>query len=250
MVATRPLIKGGWERRPWAGGYVSEDEDEVETAVESIVLAKAEDDLNSDDGQIVVIRPHVVENVGHVLGNMFQRIYHLVQRTREGDVAMAVDLDGNIRRLEGFLQLVMDYVSPLSLSMQDVSLGDVVQSLAQQVGDAVGHRVTIEGEVPADGRLLADAGRLARAFGLLCLRLRPQTGCEEAIRIKAAARTDARSLALVIMIPRGCISEPSSESEMQWAVAEKLLEIHGGVLQQSPTVSGGVLWEIMLPPQC
>ena len=100
----------------------------METAVESIVPAKAEAEVNSDDGQIVVIRPQVVENVGHVLGNMFQRIYHLVERTREGDVAMAADLDGSIRRLEAFLQLLMDYVSPLSLSVQGRVVGDVYRA--------------------------------------------------------------------------------------------------------------------------
>ena len=110
----------------------------METAVEPIVPAKADDEVNSDDGQIVVIRPRVVENVGHVLGNMFQRIYHLVERTRGGDIVVAVDLDSNIRRLEAFLQLLMDYVSPLTLSVQDVPLDDVVQSVARQVGDAVG----------------------------------------------------------------------------------------------------------------
>ena len=221
----------------------------METAVESIVPAKAEAEINSDDGQIVLIRPRVVENVGHVLGNMFQRIYHLIERTREGDVAMAADLDTSMRRLEAFLQLLMDYVSPVSLRVQDVSLADVVESVARQVGNAVGHPVTIESAVPADRLVLADAGRLARAFDLLRLRLCPQPGCEEAVRIEATTGMDALSLALVIRIPRGCLLEDSSESEIQWAVAEKLLEVHGGVLQQSSTVSGGVLWEIMLPLQ-
>ena len=150
----------------------------METAVESIVPAKAEAEINSDDGQIVLIRPRVVENVGHVLGNMFQRIYHLIERTREGDVAMAADLDTSMRRLEAFLQLLMDYVSPVSLRVQDVSLADVVESVARQVGNAVGHPVTIESAVPADRLVLADAGRLARAFDLLRLRLCPQPGCE------------------------------------------------------------------------
>lgn len=219
------------------------------TAVESSAVAKAESEISGDDGQIVVLQPHVVENAGHVLGNMFQRIYHLVERTHAGDVAMAVDLDSSIRRLEAFLQLLMDYVAPLSLSVQEVLSSDVVQSMAQQVDNAVGQPVTIEGEGPADGRLLVDAGRLARAFGLLRLRLRRQPGCEEAIRIKIARRTDVASLALTIVIPGGCVLESSSESEIQWAVAEKLLEIHGGMLEQSPTASGGVLWEIMLPLQ-
>lgn len=226
----------------------------MDTAVESITPVNAEPEptrgRGADDGQIVEIRPQVVESVGHVLGNMFQRIYHLVERTREGDVVMAADLEGNLRRLEDFLQLFIDYVSPLSLSLQYVPLADVVQSLAQQIGDAVGYPVKVETEGPRDGRLLVDAGRLARAFGLLRLQLRPEAGCDGALQVKTTARPSARSLTLVVTIPSGCLLGRSSTSEIEWSVAEKLLEIHGGTLQQSPTVSGEVLWEIMLPLQC
>jgi hypothetical protein len=146
--------------------------------------------------------------------------------------------------------LFIDYVSPLSLSLQYVPLADVVQSLSQQIGDAVGSPVKVETEGPRDGRLLVDAGRLARAFGLLRLQLRPEAGCGEAVQVKTTARPSARSLTLVVNIPSGCLLGRSSTSEIEWSVAEKLLEIHGGTLQQSPTVSGEVLWEIMLPLQC
>jgi hypothetical protein len=203
----------------------------------------------ADDGQIVVIRPQVVENVGHVLGNMFQRIYHLVERTRESDVVTAADLESSTRRLEGFLQLFMDYVSPLPLSLQYVSATDVAQSLARQLGDALSCAVKIDAKVPLDGRLLVDAGRLVRAFGLLRLQVRSEAGRSDAIQIKATARTGGRSLTLVAVLPGSYVSGRSSESEIQWSVAEKLLEIHGGALQQSSTASGEVLWQIMLPLQ-
>jgi hypothetical protein len=221
----------------------------VETGVESIAPAKVADAFNGDDGQIVVVRPRVLENVGHVLGNMFQRIYHLVERRRDVDAVMAADLDSSIRRLEAFLQLLMDYVSPLPLSLENVSLADVAQSLARHLGDASGWPVTIQGSVPADAQLLGDPGRLIQAFGLLGLQLCPATGGNETIQIRATTKTGPRSLALVVMLPRACVLERSSEGEIQWSVAEKLLDIHGGVLQQSSTISGGVLWEIMLPLQ-
>ena len=63
---------------------------------------------DADDDRIVVVRPQVIDNVGHVLGNMFQRIYHLVERTREHDLVTAADLESSTRRLEDFLQLLMD----------------------------------------------------------------------------------------------------------------------------------------------
>lgn len=220
----------------------------METAVESSAPAAPEEMSGGDDGQIVVVRPRVVDTVGHVLGNMFQRIYHLIDRTRQGDVAMGADLDSSIRRLESFLQLLMDYVSPLGLSLQDVSLGDVAESLAHQLGGAVGQALAVEGAGLGQGRLQVDAGRVTRAFDLLCSQLRPASG-PTAVQLTATAAGDTRSLTLVVKIPRGCLFERSSESEIRWAVAEKLLEMHGGMLQQSSTVSGDVLWEIMLPLQ-
>lgn len=220
----------------------------METAVESSAPVAAEEMCSGDDGQIVVVRPRVVDTVGHVLGNMFQRIYHLVDRTREGDVAVGADLDGSIRRLESFLQLLMDYVSPLTLSVQEVTLADVAESLAQQLGAAAGHAVRVGSAGLAQGRLLADAGRVTRAFSLLCSQVRPAPA-PAAIHLTATAASATRSFTLVVSIPRGCLFERSSESEIRWAVAEKLLEMHGGMLQQSSTVSGETLWEIMLPLQ-
>ena len=92
----------------------------VETAIGSTPGTEVEAEpqaRDADDDRIVVVRPQVIDNVGHVLGNMFQRIYHLVERTRENDLVTAADLESSTRRLENFLQLLMDYVSPLSLSL-------------------------------------------------------------------------------------------------------------------------------------
>ncbi len=203
----------------------------------------------TDDGQIVVVRPQVVENVGHVLGNLFQRIYHLIERARETDALTAEQLEGNTRRLEDFLQLVIDYVSPLSLSLRRVPGAEIAQSLARQLSDTTGGSVNIEVKLPSDGQLLVDPGRIARSFGLLASQF--QEGAREGrtIALSAAARPTGRWFVLTVAIPSGCVGARSSESEMQWAVAEKLLEIHGGSVQQKSTGSGEVLWEIVLPLQ-
>jgi signal transduction histidine kinase len=221
----------------------------VETVAESVPSTQAEDVVTGDDGQIVVVRPRVLDDVGHVLGNMFQRIFHLVERTGDRDTVIAADLESSLRRLEAFLQLLMDYVSPLSLSLQPVSLSDVAQSLAQQISAASGRPVTLTGSVPADAQFLGDAGRLSQAFGLLALQLRAAAGGNEAIEIRAATNSPSRVLALAVSLPPACIVERSSECEIQWSLAEKLLDIHGGVLRQGSTRAGGVLWEIMLPLQ-
>lgn len=199
-----------------------------------------------EDGQIVVVRPQVVENIGHVLGNLFQRIYHLVERSRETDAVTAADLESSTRRLEDFLQLVMDYVSPLALSYQEVSGTDVVQSLARQLSETVGCPVRVDARMPVEVRLFVDAGRLARAFALLATQIPPAR--DAGLDLKAAARVGGRSLSITAVIPARLMVPRTSEAEMQWAVAEKLLEIQGGALQQTAAL-GEMQWVITLPLQ-
>jgi len=211
------------------------------------VEAVAPDDV--DEGQIVVVRPQVVENVGHVLGNLFQRLYHLIGQTQEINTTIAAQLEDSTRQLDDFLQLALDYFSPLTLALQDIGATDVAQSLARQLSDAAGCSVRIDVRLLAEGRLLADPWRLARAFGLLGAQVGTDPSSADAIELKAVARPPGRTLALRVTIPRRLVRPSSSQLEMHWTVAQKFLELHGGALERKSLPSGEVLWEIALPLQ-
>jgi len=202
-----------------------------------------------DDGRIVLIRPQVMDNVGHVLGNLFQRIYHIAERTKETDAMRAADLESSTRRLEAFLQLVMDYVSPPSLSFQYVSAADILQSLARQISDVVVAAVKVSTPAALEERLLVDAGRLARAFALLAAQFQQRTIRDETVELTGWVRPAEPSLLLTVLASPRALPPRSAEAEMQWSVAERLLEMHGGTLQCRPTKSGEVSWEIALPLQ-
>jgi hypothetical protein len=203
----------------------------------------------ADDGQIVVVRPQVVENVGHVLGNLFQRMYHLIDRTREADAGTAAQLEASTHGLEDFLQLVIDYVSPLSLSLQRVPASEVVQSLARQLSDELGSSVAVDVELSVEHQLLIDPGRLARGFGLLARQLGEGGRGRETGTVAVWARPGSLSLAINVVLPSTYSRASSSVSEIEWSVAEKLLEIQGGSLLRKATPAGEVLWEIVLPLQ-
>ncbi|MFQ5664895.1 MAG: hypothetical protein ACE5I7_00535 [Candidatus Binatia bacterium] len=197
----------------------------------------------------MLVRPQVVEDVGHVLGNLFQRIYHLIGLTSATDAAVAAQLQCSTQHLEEFLQLAVDYFAPLSLKLEYLSGMEIAQGLARQMSDALGSSVMIGAKLPDGGRLLVDPGRLAHAFTLLALQLHADDGCKGGIEAKVLQKPAGRSMVLRASIPSRCVSTPSSEAEVQWAVAEKLLEIQGGSLQQKTVSSGEVLWEILLPFQ-
>jgi len=204
---------------------------------------------DGQDGQIVVVRSHVVETVGHVLGNMFQRMYHLIDISGESNATTAGELRSNVRTLEDFLQQVLDYFSPVSLVLQYISAAEVAQGLARQLSDTIGCTVKVDAKFPAEGQLLADPGRLARAFSLLTSRLRHAAGDDQGVPVRVVGENHGRVVHLTVVLPRTLLIPESSESEVRWAVAEKLLETHGGTLRPHGTSSGEVLWEIALPLQ-
>lgn len=207
----------------------------------------AQRDAHSEEAaQIVVVRPEVVDTVGHVLGNMFQRMYHLIEVSGDADAETATVLQASTRKLEDFLQLVMDYFSPVSLVLQRVPAAEVAQGLARQLSDAVGCAVKVDAKLPAESSLLVDPGRLARSFSLLGSHLREGVASDQ-VRVVGASL--GRSIRLTVQLPGTLVASESSESEVRWAVAEKLLETHGGTLQQQAMASGEVLWEIALPLQ-
>ncbi len=225
--------------------------EEVEGALRNIPAAGSSEGEGADEGQIVIIRPRVVEDVGHVLGNLFQRIYHLISQIRnpENGAAVVDQLEASTRQLEDFLQLVIDYVSPLYPALQYVAAAEAAQSLARQISDAVGCPVKVDARLSAEGQLLVDPGRLARSFGLLAMQLRAQPSADQNVEVHAVTRPPGRSLTLTVHLPHRWLPARTTAAEIQWAVAKKFLETHGGTLEEKPAASGEVLWEIVLPLQ-
>jgi len=200
-------------------------------------------------GSMVVVRPEVLDTVGHVLGNVFQRMYHLIDRVGEADSMTADELRGTAGRLEGFLQLLMDYISPAVPSLQNVSFPDIAQSFARGLSEAFGGRVRVHVNAPPGGEVLVDPAALARAFELLASLLHSRPGSDGSQSVLVALKTAPRWLELSVTLTEGMLAPGSSDSEMRWAVSAKLIEIHGGTLVQQTTPAGEARWEITLPLQ-
>lgn len=194
-----------------------------------------------ESGRLVVIRPRVVENAEHVLGNLFQRLYHGVERTRSLDAGVAEDLAASVDEVERCLQLVLDYVAPFPPALESVPVGEVAESLAQRVGERLGRKIDVACSV--DGAVLVDPGRLGRAFAQMVPRL--ASGAPGRVSLQVVATGESMGLHLqlagALLLPR------TSMAELQWAVAEKLIEIHAGGLEEQAGPSGEVQWSVSLP---
>jgi len=218
--------------------------------------ARSKEETTSDarlggeaDGQMVVVRPEVLDTVGHVLGNVFQRMYHLVDRVGEADPLTAEELRGTTGRLEGFLRLLLDYISPSVPSLQFVTFADVAQSFARRLSEAFGGRVRVHVNAPPGGQVLIDPAGLARAFELLASLLQGRPAADATQGISVNLQSGPRWLRLGVSLLDGMLAAPSSDSEMRWAVSEKLIETQGGTLVQQTGPSGEPRWEITLPLQ-
>ena len=200
-------------------------------------------------GQFVVIAPDVVDSIGHVLGNLFQRLYHLVDLSRTDGAAAGDDLAVATRHLEGFLRTALDYLCPTTLTYQNMSVEDVVGGWAHQIGARTGGRVETEVGTRLPGVLRIDPAALRRSFALLAARLSPAAVAGAPVRLRAAAGPGNCAVAVRTLLPAGAVGGASSEREVEWALAEKLIELHGGTLRELCSEQGGTTWEIVLPTQ-
>jgi len=197
--------------------------------------------------QFVVVTPEVVDSIGHVLGNLFQRLYHLVDVSRTDGAAAGDDLVMATRHLERFLRTALDYLCPTTLTYQDMSVAEVVDGWRHQIGETTGGRVETEGAAQVPGVLRVDPAVLRHSFALLASRLSPGAGAPA--RLRASGGPGDRAVVVRATLPPGAVGGASSEREVEWALAEKLIELQGGALRELCGDQGGTTWEIVLPVQ-
>ncbi len=134
------------------------------------------------------------------------------------------------------------------LTYQDMSVEDVVDGWGHQIGETTGGRVETERGTRVAGVLRLDPAALRRSFALLASRLLAG-GAGMPVRLHAAAGPDARVVVVTALLPAGAVGVASSEREVEWALAEKLIELQGGALRDLCDDQGGTTWEIVLPVQ-
>jgi hypothetical protein len=196
----------------------------------------------------VVVRPQVLETAGHVLGNLFQRIYHSIEQVRASASGLSDDLTVTSQQLEECLQLLLDYVAPLPPALQKVPARDIVRSLARHLEDTLDQPVKITGHLDPETEVMIDVARISRAFDLLAGRAEgavPNSIAGAAVEGKAGSGT----LSLLVSLQHHRPRTYNSLGELRWAVAEKLFEIHGGSVREEPGDAGDMQWNILLPLQ-
>jgi hypothetical protein len=184
---------------------------------------------------LVSVHPEVLRDAEHTLGNLFQRIYHATRLNREGLGPQADRLTAALEDLEGVVELVFDYVSPVELELRPIGLAQIAESLISQVRASAKGEVVF-GEFPA-ASVLADSRHLRRCFQLLGRACEHDWAAAEQVSVSVGHDAASEQAELLVSCTRASGSNGSRTDSLLWAVAARLIDLHGGVLEHTPSTA-------------
>jgi signal transduction histidine kinase len=206
----------------------------------------------------------VLAEIAHELGNFFHKLYYWSDYLKEKpgrsseDSTAAQMLESTIRNLEGFLKVSLDYFHPTQLSFTRMPVTDLLDGVLFQVRQHLnGTPISVPADQSERGRLrkaavMVDPGHLSRAFEVAVRHLTQRLGTESTVRlgIEESARRDCRGLEVGFHVQKPNEASPlfrTAEAGVEWAVAQKVVALHGGELLEQTQAHGGKDIVIFLP---
>jgi len=201
--------------------------------------------LRSEHAGAVLVQEKVIAEIAHELGNFFHKLYYWSDYLKEKPARKSADstaaqmLERTIKNLEDFLRVSLDYFHPTQLSFTRMGVSEVLEGLLFQVRAQLnGTPITLSDDNVwrrEDAELLIDPGHLSRAFEVAVRHLTKHVGPESSVTvaIKRSARRDRAGLELDFQLRQPNEASPlfrTAEAGIEWAVAEKVVALHGGEL--------------------
>ena len=201
--------------------------------------------LRAEHGTPVLVQEKVLAEIAHELGNFFHKLYYWSDYLKEKPARKSADstaaqmLERTIKNLEDFLKLSLDYFHPTQLSFTRMGVGELLQGFLVQVRAQLnGTPITVSDDDVwrrEDAEVLIDPGHLSRAFEVAVRHLTKQVGPESsvAIGIERSARRDRAGLEVGFQLRQPNEASPlfrTAEAGIEWAVAQKVVALHGGEL--------------------
>jgi len=198
----------------------------------------------------------VVHDLSHELGNYFHKLYYWTDCIRSGATDLGTDasptdaLDETMRRLQSFLNLALQYFEPVELAPVDMSVGDVARALESMLrGENPEALVTLRCAEGVSGALVRiDPPRLSSGLRTVARLLGGGAGSalDAAIDTSKAARD---RIEIVVTASGGTPDAAARRAQrvVEWAVAARVLELHGGELATNEGRSGSTSCVLTLP---
>jgi hypothetical protein len=189
----------------------------------------------------------VLAEIAHELGNFFHKLYYWAdflqeKRADHSSEATAVQmLTHTVGNLEEFLKGTLEYFRPLKLSparmpLSDMIAGMVVQLRAQLHGWPV--RVTDAGGWEHQ-TVLIDPARLPAVFLAIGRRLTERAPAGSGVHVGLATGADGVEAVFRVEGSFGGPGFQTAASCLEWALAERIVALHGGCLRERDAVAEG-----------
>src|SRR5262245_30758982 len=214
----------------------------------------------AEHGTMVLVHEKVLSEISHELGNFFHKLYYWSDDRKEQPAGASTEstaaqmLERTIKNLEEFLKASLDYFHPTRLSLMRMAIPDIVGGLLSQVRAQMnGTPVTVSDRGAWDGNgVMVDPSHLSQALGVAVATLVKQVGPESSVHVEVdySARVDGRWLEVSFELRRPNDPSPlfrTSRAGVEWAVAQKVVALHGGELVERPGEDGTKNITILLP---
>jgi len=209
---------------------------------------------------LVPIQEKVIAEIGHELGNFFHKLYYWSDFLQDKPARQSADatavqmLERTIRNLEEFLKVSLEYFHPTQLACMRMGAVELVDALLTQLRAQLnGTPVTIADAGDwRDGGVMVDPSRFSQALGVAVRHLVDQVGGEStlAIAVRRASRDGHAGLEVDFRLNRPSEAPAllqTGAAGMAWAVAEKIVMLHGGELLESTIDPEGKSVTLFLP---
>jgi hypothetical protein len=204
-----------------------------------------------------VAEERVLAEIAHELGNFFHKLYYWAEFLQEkradhsSEATAAQMLTQTVGGLEEFLKGTLDFFRPLKLSpvqmpLADVVSGMIVQLRAQLHGWPV--RVSDAGSWERCS-VLIDPARLPAVFLAIGRRLTERAPAGTGVHVALETLADGFEAAYRVEGRFGTPGFQTAASCVEWALAERIVALHGGHLRQRELADGPPALVLFLPFQ-
>ncbi|MCW5891707.1 MAG: HAMP domain-containing histidine kinase [bacterium] len=199
----------------------------------------------SETAPPAAVQERVLAEVGHELGNFFHKLYYWAEYLQErraghgGDTTATQMLGRTVHNLEEFLRTTLDFFRPITLTPMSLSVTELVAGVLGQLrAQADGISLTVTDPGAWEGHtVVVDPVRLPPVFLLAMRRLAEQAAPGSRLRVSLAEVEQGGRIGLEVAFALATPGNTTSlfqtaAAGIEWAVAERVVALHGGALTE------------------
>lgn len=214
-----------------------------------------------EHGSLVVVQERVLAEISHELGNFFHKLYYWSdfiksdsETAKKADSTAGHMLERTIANLEEFLKVALEYFHPITLNFTTVSVGELLDGFMVHLASHLnGNAVEVRrDEIRPPATILVDPTRISQAFRIALHHVHEdlKLGGALTVTLGTAKRRDFEGLEMRLDVEPKVPASPlfrGAEAGVEWAVAQKLIELHGGEIVERYETNGRKVVMIFLP---